>query len=159
MDGIFHLADDVLVLGDFNLWIELSNRKDCKEVLQAMSMYGLSQLVTSPTHIAGHTIDHVYANVTSCPPKVRVLSEQFEISPDHYPILITMPIQPMLNLKYGKHTVTYRKLKNISHEQFSYDLHAVLQEIDTSMSFTECYNAIKYHIQLLLNRHAPIQNI
>ena len=57
-----------------------------------MNAYGLFQLVFEPTHIAGHTSDHVYANPFQLQLKVSVLSDKYDISPDHLPILIETPL-------------------------------------------------------------------
>ena len=58
------LKDNLILVGDFNYHFEKVLDCNVKEVLDVMSMFGLSPLVPAvPTHKAGHTLDQIFANI------------------------------------------------------------------------------------------------
>ena len=87
MDSIFHKGDTIVVVGDFNVWAEIADDADNIKLATLMSAYGLTQLVKVPTHIGGHTLEHVYVNEFQIQLKCNMM-ERFEISSDHYPNMI-----------------------------------------------------------------------
>ena len=51
-----------LVMGDFNVWVDVENDADAQKLTTLMSACWLTQMVHGFTHRAGHTLDHVYVN-------------------------------------------------------------------------------------------------
>ena len=95
-----------------------------------MNAYGLFQLVREPTHIAGHTSDHVYANPFQLQLKVSVLSDKYDISPDQLPILCGTPLSARFS--QSQKTSEFRNIKNIDIGTFKTDLQNILANIDMS---------------------------
>ena len=62
LDEIFDKADVVIIVGDFNVWAEMEDNVDAKRLAKLMNAYGLTQLIKEPTHLDGHTLDHLYVN-------------------------------------------------------------------------------------------------
>ena len=62
LEIIFAKADILILVGDFNVWVDIEDDIDSKKLMNVMNAYGFSQLVHEPTHICGHTLDHVYVN-------------------------------------------------------------------------------------------------
>ena len=128
IDRNFHEADIILLTGDFNVWGDLPNARHSKKLINLMNAYGLFQLVREPTHIAGHTLDHVYANPFQLQLKVSVLSDKYDISPDHLPILIEAPLSARFS--HSQKTSEFRNIKNIDIGTFKTDLQNIVANID-----------------------------
>ena len=72
-----------MLVGDFNVWAEIADDADNVNLKTLISAYGLTQLVTEPTHEGGHTLEHVYVNEYQIQVNCKVV-ERFEISSDHF---------------------------------------------------------------------------
>ena len=69
----------LLVLGDFNIHVDVPNGIDAVKFLDLLESLGLEQHVTEPTHIFGHRLDLVITRRTetllgSTPRSCRYLS-------------------------------------------------------------------------------------
>ncbi len=47
----------ILVVGDFNIHVDDANDPSANSFLDILTVYGLTQHVTEPTHLSGHTLD------------------------------------------------------------------------------------------------------
>lgn len=47
----------ILIAGDFNIHVDDANDPSAKSFLDILSVFGLTQHVTEPTHLSGHTLD------------------------------------------------------------------------------------------------------
>ena len=109
MDKVACKADVLLMVGDFNVWVDDDN-SDSKQLLSLMSAHGLSQIVHVPTHRDGHTLDHVYFNQYQLTAKHQVINETLGLTTDHFPIVIEIP---SADTNQKPHTISYRKLKDV----------------------------------------------
>ena len=50
IESIFDSSDILIIVGDFNLWIDVEGDADAEKVVSLMNAYGLSQLVDKQTH-------------------------------------------------------------------------------------------------------------
>lgn len=57
---------NIIILGDFNIHVNICDNLHAIKFLNLVSSYGLSQLVNSPTHKCGNTLDLVLTNLSSC---------------------------------------------------------------------------------------------
>ena len=62
VEKVFDKGDSIIIVGDFNIWVDKESDQDSEKVLTLMNKYGLAQLVDKLTHREGHTLDHVYSN-------------------------------------------------------------------------------------------------
>ena len=155
MEGNFEKADVMLLVGDFNVWVDVDDNADAKKLLTEMFAHGLSQLVEEPTHISGHTLDHVYVNLHQIDLHVNVLNDRLGISPDHYPVIVELPA---ISSKSNNDTRFFRKLKDMNMELFKNEFKEVCSGIDFSLNnnFTLCYNNYVQNAQKIFNKHAPL---
>ena len=154
LDRVSDITQELMVVGDFNVWVNTEGDSDAKQLLTLMSAYGLSQLLDGPTHREGHTLDHVYVNPHSMTLEHVVHSETFGISTDHYPCIIKIPCsyrQPL------KETITTRKLKNIDMNVFRTRIQRIAEKVVASgKDFQSSYIEFKEPAENLLNELAPI---
>ena len=151
LDSIFHKGDIMIVVGDFNIWAEMSVA-NTQKVMNLMNAYGLTQTIKESTHEEGHTLDHVYYNVSQIDLKL-VVNDGFEIS-DHYPIITELP---SIQNKPNNKTISYRKTKDADVEKFKNELK---QELLVSFSDDNNFesNYMRYSIvaKTKLDEHFPI---
>ena len=50
LDVVSNTTEALLVVGDFNIWVDVERDGDAKKLTTLMSAYGLSQLIKEPTH-------------------------------------------------------------------------------------------------------------
>ena len=91
MDKLSERVEELLVVGDFNVWADAADDQDTKSLMKLMNAYGLTQIVSEPTHREGHTLDHNYINPHGLAVKHTVHSDTFNISTDHYPCIMKLP--------------------------------------------------------------------
>ena len=58
----FNNSLSFILVGDFNVHFEKTDSNDHILLSNLMASYGLSQLVSGPTHKRGHTLDLVFLN-------------------------------------------------------------------------------------------------
>jgi len=99
----------LLILGDFNYHVNISDDRDAASFLNLIASFGLVQHVVGSTHKSGHTLDLVLSRSHD----ELVLSTQSADHgfPDHFPVLTYLSLKkPQL----PKQQVTYRKVKDIT---------------------------------------------
>ena len=138
MDRMIFKADAIMLVGDFNVWVDIEGDKNANQLSTLMSACGLEQQVAEPTHRDGHTLDHVYVNEFQMTLKHQVIHDTLGLTTDHYPIQIELPSS---NVNEKKQTIQYRKLKDIEMEDFRVDLQAscdALMQANDSEFVTMC---------------------
>ena len=157
IEKIFDKADTIIVMGDFNVWVDIEDNIDTKKLLNLMHGYGLSQLVHEPTHKCGHTLDHVYVNVLQLETNHNVINDIGDFSTDHYPIILELPTS---EVKQATETLYYRKTRDIDIDCFKKDLHEMYSTIDFdqgSNNFSTNYINYKTSSKMILDKHAPLK--
>ena len=126
MEKVFDKGDSVIVLGDFNIWVDKEFDPDSEKVLTLMNKYGLHQVIDKPTQREGHTLDHVYCNPFQTDLKFEVLNETLDVTTDHYSMIIEIPY---LAHQQEKRTITYRNFKSIDSQAIIDDFKQMFEEI------------------------------
>ncbi|KAJ1182464.1 hypothetical protein NDU88_007654, partial [Pleurodeles waltl] len=54
-------STDYILLGDLNFHLENNNDINTTNLIDNLTNFGLKQLVTSPTHSTGHTLDPIFS--------------------------------------------------------------------------------------------------
>ena len=80
------VSHDVLILGDFNIHIDLPNDSKTSTFLEILKMFNLVQHVVAPTHESGHTIDLIISHPNDFVYNV-VVNEHFS---DHKTVSFTL---------------------------------------------------------------------
>ena len=155
MDKTTNRGEMFIVLGDFNVWIEIEDNQDARELTLLMNTFGLTQKVNGPTHRGGHTLDHVYVNEFQMEIDCQVLPDTMGLTTDHLPITLNVPT-PTNNNK--TQSLTFRNLKNIDIELFRRDLETAYRNMNLNHSdFKNMY--LEYHeaSQAVVDKHGPEQ--
>ena len=108
MDKVAAKRYSLLVVGDFNVWIEVEQNQDTKGLLEIMHWFGLAQHVSERTHKFVHTLEHIYFNEFESTKNDKVLDDTYGLSTYHYPIVVNTP-QPQWKTTYSKST--YRNIR------------------------------------------------
>ena len=158
LETLLLVKEELLIVGDFNIHVDISNDVDAIKFLDLLDSVGLQQHIKKPTHVHGHTLDLVItrssAGIIQSQPNVDCFFS------DHAFILCELqPSKPQTTVE----TVYYRKLgwidksalmNNIAISSFCSDssLHDYLSthELDSLVQ--------KYQDALttVIDQHAPI---
>ena len=154
MDRVQGCNLNVVLLGDFNIDMQKSNPAWDSTI----SLFGLNQMITSPTRITPHSstlIDHIYTSDTSIVSNILVPATGIS---DHFPVCCTLSVKtvkPVLNVHSS---IVYRCFKQFDARAFLMDLHVVpFKNVD---NFSDPYVALSHWIDLFLdviNKHAPLK--
>ena len=153
MDKATATNSDVLLLGDFNINM-LHSQPNWK---CTTSLFGLKQMVTSPTRVtctSSTLIDHIYTN--NDPLLSNIWVPQISIS-DHFPVCCTWSNKSIPQPNQGHKEITFRSFKRFEPLAFLHDLNQMpFSEI---YQFTDPDAALQKWYELflsVLNRHAPL---
>ena len=155
LDEMVKMRDEMIVVGDFNIWADVKTNAITKRVSKLMSAYGLRQYINGPTHTHGHTLDHLYFNEKETNVQDIVINGTYGISTDHY--ACTFKISPLPN-NSKKETISFRNTKNINMVKFIEELRLRTRNIDfTRRNFVSCYSEYKNISEKLLDEVAPVK--
>jgi Reverse transcriptase (RNA-dependent DNA polymerase) len=149
-----HPKSNILMLGDFN--IDLLKPHTAWE--STCTLFGLKQLVSSPTRItptSSTLIDHVYTNNTS---KISDVSLSDIALSDHCPVICTMAFKSKKTNNKGHTTIQYRCFKNFDSHHFSYDLNKMdLQNVYNCNHPDDAVSVIYDAFIPIIDKHAPLR--
>ena len=155
IDRISLKCEAVMIVGDFNVWVEEEEDPNSKQLLKLMSSYGLTQQILEPTHRGGHTLDQVYVNKFQVNVRHEVLSETMGLTTDHLPLLIEIP-----SIYKQKRTLIkeYRKINEVNVEMFKQDLkqayiHFGNRGVENFGTLSTQYHELS---KAVLDQHAPV---
>ena len=109
----------MLIVGDFNVWVDVEENAEANQLISLMSTYGLNQIVEEPTQEKGHTLDQVYVNECQLEVNHRVINDTMGLITDHLPIILDIPTA---SKKENTQMVYYRRLKEVEIDQFVLDV-------------------------------------
>ena len=174
-DKLYPESNEIFILGDMNINIlhqgknvldAKSNTKSnstaitsiCKHYMEFCSMFGLKQLIKSPTPITCNTatlIDHILTNSTNKISQPGIIETGIS---DHQMIYCTRKIQRQ---KFNKHKyIKCRSFKNYSTELFQEELKS--SQFPNYNNFDNVDNAYTNFVERLLlciDKTAPIKEI
>ena len=135
-------ADTLILTGDFNYHYEKTEKSDVISLADLTSSYGLSQIVSGPTHKLGHTLDLLFVNKHEFDLQVRQ-PESYNLG-DHYPLFFEIPNIYNFNKTEPK-KVTFRNIKSVDRKEFSTSLCNSLDEkyISSNMNNLEFSEHVK----------------
>ena len=145
MDRVQGCNLNVVLLGDFNIDMQKSNPAWDSTI----SLFGLDQMITSPTRITPHSstlIDHIYTSDTSIVSNILVPATGIS---DHFLVCCTLSVKtvkPVLNVHSS---IVYRCFKQFDERAFLLDLH----EEDAETLVDPAQLAAKADGPVVLQRH------
>lgn len=156
LDNYIDKNVSLLVVGDLNLWVDITEDKESKCFLSLMNAYGLDQVVTGPTHRCGHTLDQIYVNQYQVNLSYTVVNDFLGVCSDHSPILIDIPRASNTNTTKSSFC---RNIKSIDLENFQADVLQMCNSIDTESTFSELVSQYVEKSEVVMNNHAPLKRV
>ena len=143
--------DNLCICGDFNVHFEDVCDPAALKLKKLLTEHGLTQLITGPTHIKGHTLDLI---ITRDAHQELFKHSIFDLClSDHFIISLSLPY---CKPKSNKMVTNSRNIKSIDLNEFksniSKDLHESMnceQDLSLSLKFTSCLSNV-------LNKFAPL---
>ncbi|XP_044167326.1 uncharacterized protein LOC122951369 [Acropora millepora] len=153
LESLVMSSEPLLILGDFNIRMDLPDGTDCRNMSDLLVSMGLKQHVLQPTHELGHTlqldliITRISDNIIAgCPYTGELFS-------DHFPVFCQLkPKRPQVAVKL----LQFRKIKSIDCDQFSEAIcssQLCLEPLDDLDTLVNCYNET---LRSVLDIYAPV---
>ena len=157
MESLVLSKDHLLLVGDFNLHVDVADDADATKFLDLIDSLGLKQHVNKPTHIHLHTLDLVITRTTST--IIQSIPRVDRYFSDHACVIGHLTIgKPSAKIT----EVTYRKLKSVDVTQFRKDIassdlcSAASITSDEPSQLVALSTLYDDTLTRLLNQHAPL---
>nr|XP_054750855.1 uncharacterized protein LOC129256716 [Lytechinus pictus] len=128
LDSLVLEPSEVILTGDFNIWVDVWNDVRAKQFRNILSSYGMKQLVQEGTHVHGHTLDLLITRESST--IVSHVSVILGLS-DHHAVHCNLDLKKP---SPSRRTVTTRPLRSMNREKFRSGVHESLSQIDIENS-------------------------
>ena len=124
LETLVATKDKFLIAGDINIHCDVTNDRHTIQLNDILSMFNLIQVIDSPTHRGGHTLDVVITrseeiNITGIQVSDISLSDHF---------LLSFLVDCRTLKSYYK-TITYRSIKQVNKEEFRRELTNIIDSI------------------------------
>ena len=114
LESLVMSSEPLLILGDFNIHMDLPDDTDCRNMSDLLVSMGLKQHVLQPTHEIGHPLDLIITRISDNIIAGRPYTG--ELFSDHFPVFCQLkPERPLVAVKH----LQFRKIKSIDRDQFS----------------------------------------
>ena len=151
-----HGQEQIVLMGDFNIHVENKNDAFAEEFIDLMKSMDFNQIVLSPTHIAGGTLDLIFIQDLATVQDLTIYNELNDVvMSDHY--LIEMSLKCAPKQKIERIQQTFRSISNINIDQFSEELNQNLSAA-TELPLEEHVRYLFSTTQSLVNKYAPLKH-
>ena len=144
----------IVIMGDINIHLDVITDPATVKFTTEVNSFGLKQMVESPTHRAGHTLDIVLVNVDQST-SVSILVQPPVIS-DHSVIIVKFPLLKPPPVSFS---ATTRAWKNFDQGAFHKDLEASVlcssEDAWNAMSIDDLPEAYSTTLTSLIDQYAP----
>ena len=151
LESLVMSSEPLLILGDFNIHMDLPDDTDCKNMSDLLESMGLIQHVLQPTHELGHTLDLIITRISDNIIAGRPYTG--ELFSDHFPVFCQLKSErPPVAVKH----LQFRKIKSIDRDQFSEAIcssQLCLEPPDDLDTLVNCYNET---LRSVLDTYAPV---
>ena len=151
LESLVMSSEPLLILGDFNIHMDLPDDTDCKNMSDLLESMGLIQHVQQPTHELGHTLDLIITRISDNIIAGRPYTG--ELFSDHFPVFCQLKSErPPVAVKH----LQFRKIKSIDRDQFSEAIcssQLCLEPPDDLDTLVNCYNET---LRSVLDTYAPV---
>ena len=149
LDLLINMPGKLLVVGDFNLHVDLADDGPARRFRDLVDSYGLCQHVKEATHVHGHTIDLVLSRQSD-----NLVSDAFvsELIGDHFAVISVLRAhRPPLPRK----VVSFRSLSSIDVDQLMADLKLIPMIAEPSSTMEGLIEQYNIGVAGVINSHAP----
>ena len=148
--------EQIVLMGDFNIHVENTNDAFAEEFIDLMKSMDFSQIVHSPTHIAGGTLDLIFIQDIATVQDLTIYNDYNDVVlSDHY--LIEISLQCALKRKIERIQKTFRSISDISIEHFSEELNQNLSSAAV-LPLEEHVKFLFSTTHSLLDKYAPLKH-
>ena len=144
--------EPILILGDINFHCEIKDDVYTKQLLSQLKSFNMKQIVDTPTHNSGHTLDVI---ITRCNETIDITNVQSDYyASDHCFVSCTInKLRPELTSK----TVSFRKWKSLNESEFTRDVdNQLIQNNHTDVdSLVSNFSRI---ISNIIDKHVPTKS-
>ncbi|XP_063951767.1 uncharacterized protein LOC135153244 [Lytechinus pictus] len=146
------LLNQVVILGDFNIHVDSDTNADAKNFKDLLESAGLSQRISQPTHIKGHTLDLVIMRDNDH--SIRDIVVTQTLPSDHSAIIFSLPFvrpSPTSNVIHA------RMLRELDIDQFKLDIIESFEAVTNleEMEIDQKVHVFNDSLASNLDRHAP----
>ncbi|MCP4457853.1 MAG: hypothetical protein GY816_07500, partial [Cytophagales bacterium] len=147
----------VYIIGDFNLpqadWsTSFSNVPIEQSFIDSFNDLGLCQMITSPTHKGGNTLDLLLSNSDSSVNDVKVLDKDSVCKSDHYPISLSIKCNATRKKSPKRKVFNF---KRANWEMMNHDLSSINWQFLHNTHPDTAWAALKDCILALAEKHIP----
>ena len=112
METVIMSTEKLVILGDFNIHIDVPSDVDARKLQDLFNCLGLEQHVREPTHTRGHTLDLIISR--KCQSVIDGSPRVDRLFSDHFSVVCGLQM-PKPTVSVTKHT--YRNLKGVNIDQ------------------------------------------
>ena len=145
--------DDFLLLGDFNIHIDLPNDDSSKKLMLLLNDFSLKQHINVPTHVQGHTLDLLISQANS--QLVKSFSVTEGIS-DHNGVIFELSITKQRLQTIKK---TFHQYKKFDVAKFENDVINSVLYTNLATDADACATQYQSVVSNLVSIHAPIVSL
>lgn len=154
LDHTLTFTGNLLVLGDFNIHMDVTANKEARAFNDTLDSYGMTQHVQQATHKDGHILDLLLTKSEAG--LVAGVSVDDQCISDHYQVTCTLSLPRVLS---NTRSITYRRLKQIHAPVFMNDImNSVLNSAANNNGNTNIDDLIARYdtvLRSLIDQHAP----
>jgi hypothetical protein len=155
LEYLISTPSELIITGDFNLHVDDPTSSPAASFLSLLDTFGLSQLISFPTHKAGHTLDLLITRSSS------ILFSDIDYAcpslSDHHAILAAFSVPS--HSRSPRITKLIRNIKSIDITSFSNDILASSLHTSPPISLSSYLQLFSTTLSCLLDKHAPLKTI
>jgi len=145
-----------IIFGDFNVHVDNAPVNcDARKFLDLLDSFGIVQLVSSPTHSAGHTLDLILTN-SNTDLVSNVITQDYGF-PGHYPVFSSLSIP---RTPHNARSITYRSIKHVNIGKFRADICDALRSTSLptqTRDVDDMVQVLMHQLKNTLDTHAPLK--
>src|SRR4051812_11692747 len=155
LEDLISSPTELIITGDFIFHVDDPNSPSGSSFLTLLDTFGLSQLVSFPTHTAGHTLDLLITRSSS-----TLFSDIDYACPslsDHHAILSVFSVPS--HSRFPRITKLIRNTKSINVTSFSNDIFSSCLHSSSPLSLSSYLQLFSSTITRLMDKHAPLKTV
>ena len=152
-DNITTLRGNLILMGDLNIHMDDKADPGTVTFTDLWDSLGLVNHTQFPTHVSGHTLDLIITQEDSN--DILTVARGHMLSDHHFIDIMLKSASETVECE----RITYRKLKNISPQDFSNNVGNILGELDLeAMDLFQAVETFNNSLKSVLNKHAPVKS-
>ena len=155
LEDLISSPSELIITGDFNIHVDDPNSSSGSSFLSLLDTFGLSQLVSFPTHLAGHTLDLLITRSTSS--LFSDIDYTFPSLSDHYAVLSVFSVPS--HSRPPRVTKLIRNIKSIDITAFSNDILSSSLHSSPPLSLPSFLHLFSTTLSSLIDKYAPLKTV